>query len=318
VKPGKSKNGGFPRTIDTVYLRITNRCNCRCLTCVNGGSEDGDPGNELTYREIAVVLDELGGLGLKHFTLWGGEPLLRKESPRVFKHAKKVGLSTTICTNGILLERLADDLVGCVDHFVVSLDAVGPLHDRLRNRKGTFDGAVSAIRAVTDRGASFVKIWTHLNRRNIGEVDRLISLADGLGIVVEFFPTHAETPDMERVVLTDGQKRKVFSRILSKKQSGAPVANSDHFLNHLIKGTTFRCSYPKTAIEINDNGDLYSCERPMGSMCRVWGNIRDHRVSELVTPERLAPFIEDMKDCNYCSIPCIFDTSWEFNHRIRG
>jgi MoaA/NifB/PqqE/SkfB family radical SAM enzyme len=73
----------------------------------------------------------VAGVRIVDFT--GGEPLLHPDLPRFLRAAKKVGLKTTVTTNGLLYPKLAPDLAGWVDLLHISIDgAQAETHDRLR------------------------------------------------------------------------------------------------------------------------------------------------------------------------------------------
>ena len=57
----------------SVVFEITDRCNLKCLHCYQ---ENGEK-EELSFREIKVILDDLEKLGTMKVTLTGGEPLLK-------------------------------------------------------------------------------------------------------------------------------------------------------------------------------------------------------------------------------------------------
>jgi cyclic pyranopterin phosphate synthase len=78
----------------------------------------------LSYEELSYVVDSLMPLGLSKVRLTGGEPLLRKDICSFIKMLpSKLDLAMT--TNGILLERFAQDLADSgLNRVTVSLDAV--------------------------------------------------------------------------------------------------------------------------------------------------------------------------------------------------
>lgn len=65
---------------------ITSACNANCEFCYwkNRFSD------ELTYEDIAKLYQEAKKHGFKILSLWGGEPLLRKDVSEILKAAKKM------------------------------------------------------------------------------------------------------------------------------------------------------------------------------------------------------------------------------------
>ena len=81
----------------------------------------------LRFEEIARLVGLLGAMGVHDVRLTGGEPLVRRDFPRLVSMLKQIedlhDLSVT--TNGFLLERVAEALVRAgVDRFNVSIDSL--------------------------------------------------------------------------------------------------------------------------------------------------------------------------------------------------
>jgi cyclic pyranopterin phosphate synthase len=119
---------GHGRTIGDVRVSVTDRCNFRCQYCMPA---EGLPWLErdsiLSFEEIARVVGLLARMGVGDVRLTGGEPLVRRELPRLAGMlAALPGVQDlSITTNGYLLERDADALVAAgINRFNVSLDSL--------------------------------------------------------------------------------------------------------------------------------------------------------------------------------------------------
>jgi cyclic pyranopterin phosphate synthase len=119
---------GHGRRIGDVRVSVTDRCNFRCQYCMPA---DGLPWLErnevLTFEEIVRVVRLLAAMGVGDVRLTGGEPLVRRELPRLAAMLAAVpdvhDLSLT--TNGYLLERDAAALVSAgINRFNVSVDSL--------------------------------------------------------------------------------------------------------------------------------------------------------------------------------------------------
>jgi len=91
-----------------IYITLTAQCNLRCVGCRYG--RDFMPGSQLSWEHVRDLLDDAKQCGIKNIRLYGGEPLLHKDLPRIVEHAVKLGLTTYLTTNGILLKERFDDL----------------------------------------------------------------------------------------------------------------------------------------------------------------------------------------------------------------
>ena len=109
-------------------MSVTDRCNFRCRYCMPA---EGMPWLEraelLSFEEIARLVRVLVEMGVDDIRLTGGEPLVRRELPRLVTMLAAIpGLrELALTTNGYLLERDAEALVSAgVTRFNVSVDSL--------------------------------------------------------------------------------------------------------------------------------------------------------------------------------------------------
>jgi cyclic pyranopterin phosphate synthase len=119
---------GHGRTIGDVRVSVTDRCNFRCQYCMPA---DGLPWLEraevLRFEEIARLVALLAEMGVHDVRLTGGEPLVRKDFPRLAALLAAIDdvHDLSVTTNGYLLERDAAALVAAgVNRFNVSIDSL--------------------------------------------------------------------------------------------------------------------------------------------------------------------------------------------------
>jgi cyclic pyranopterin phosphate synthase len=119
---------GHGRTIGDVRVSVTDRCNFRCQYCMPA---EGLPWLErdgvLRFEEIARLVALLASMGVRDVRLTGGEPLVRRDFPRLVEMLAQIdGLrDLAITTNGYLLERDAAALVAAgARRFNVSIDSL--------------------------------------------------------------------------------------------------------------------------------------------------------------------------------------------------
>jgi cyclic pyranopterin phosphate synthase len=119
---------GHGRAIGDVRVSVTDRCNFRCQYCMPA---DGLPWLErsevLTFEEIERLVTLLASMGVGDIRLTGGEPLVRRDFPRLAAMLAAVpGVrELSVTTNGYLLERDAEALVSAgIDRFNVSIDSL--------------------------------------------------------------------------------------------------------------------------------------------------------------------------------------------------
>src|SRR5256884_3608480 len=129
--------GGVMATRDTqgrllrnLRISVTDRCNLRCAYCMPEEEYVWLPREEiLQFEEISRLVDVFIELGVDKVRLTGGEPLLRRDLPRLITMlaAKPALRDFAITTNGVLLAAEAPPLRAAGLHRVtVSLDTLRP------------------------------------------------------------------------------------------------------------------------------------------------------------------------------------------------
>jgi GTP 3',8-cyclase len=119
---------GHGRLIGDLRVSVTDRCNFRCQYCMPA---EGLPWLERTeilrFEEVERLVALFGDMGVHDVRLTGGEPLVRKEFPRLAAMLAQLDTvhDLSVTTNGFLLERDAEALVGAgINRFNVSVDSL--------------------------------------------------------------------------------------------------------------------------------------------------------------------------------------------------
>jgi len=103
----------FGRLHDNLRISVTDRCNIRCFYCMPEGEVEYMPRPEiLTYEETERFVRVAAGLGVTKIRLTGGEPLVRKDLPRLIERLAAIeGIrDIALTTNGVLLAGQAQAL----------------------------------------------------------------------------------------------------------------------------------------------------------------------------------------------------------------
>ena len=119
------------RPLRDLRISVTDRCNFRCVYCmpkeIFGSDYPYLPHNEvLTFEETARLTKVFAGHGVKKIRLTGGEPLVRKDLPKLIALLAQIPeLDLTLTTNGSLLARNAQALKNAgLKRVTVSLDSL--------------------------------------------------------------------------------------------------------------------------------------------------------------------------------------------------
>ena len=118
----------FGREIDYARISVTKTCNMRCGYCMPmpyvQREEDSDI---LSDDEILVILSALSEMGISKIRLTGGEPLCRAGISALIGRirASFSGMEITLTTNGVLLEKYAEELRRAgLNRVNISLDSL--------------------------------------------------------------------------------------------------------------------------------------------------------------------------------------------------
>lgn len=148
------------------YLRVsvTDRCNLRCAYCMPlQGIELKCRDEILTFDEIKRVAGIFAALGVTKIRLTGGEPLVRKDLPRLVERISRIPGIDTLCmtTNGVLLKNFAHQLKESgITHLNVSLDTLRlSRFEQIALRQNYYD-VISGINAAINAGFQPLKLNT--------------------------------------------------------------------------------------------------------------------------------------------------------------
>ncbi len=154
----------FGRPLKSLRLSVTDRCNLRCKYCMPEKEYTWLPrDNVLTFEEMAAVTGYFTDLGVDKVRLTGGEPLLRRDLPRLvrllFQNRQITDLALT--TNGVLLGDQAQDLFDAGIHRItVSLDTLRPDRFRALTRRDEHARVLDGIQAALRVGFTGLKLDT--------------------------------------------------------------------------------------------------------------------------------------------------------------
>lgn len=114
----------FGRTVTSLRISLTNRCNLDCIYCHSEGDEGSR--NEMTVEMIAQVVDTASKFGVDKVKFSGGEPLVRKDFEDILRALPELK-DVSVTTNGVLLKDRAQALKEAgLDRVNVSLDTLDP------------------------------------------------------------------------------------------------------------------------------------------------------------------------------------------------
>ena len=200
----RSGKSTFP---EAITLFLTFKCNLRCHMCGQWGdsgcNKDYDKeklANEVKIDELITLLDQVKSYK-PHITLFGGEPLMYGDIEKLIPEINKRKLHCCIITNGVLLEKYAKLIVESgIDEVSLSIDGKGPIHDEIRNVKGTFEriqkgvDALNALKAENKKKLPIINIVCTISEKNYENLEEMTGVAEQM---------KAHTLNFHHLIFTD-------------------------------------------------------------------------------------------------------------------
>ncbi len=255
---------GVPRPF-SASLAITNHCNLRCEYC---NAPFLAPGG-LPLDKLETLFDRLHAIGVRRLGLFGGEPLLRKDCEQIARGAKARGFYVSINSNLQLYTRFP----GVFDHVditMTSIDGHRELHEAGRG-DGSFDGVVEAVRDLRRRGKKVVAICV-VRDEALDRLGEALEVAASLGITVHFQPRSVDGKRARgalQATVDNERRRAAWKYLRDRKDTGAPVASSLFYLEHMIRWPDFsktaiadpeqRCAAGHGFMFVDPHGNVYPC-----------------------------------------------------------
>lgn len=170
--------------LDCVILEITRRCNLACKYCYAGATAARLKPDPLSTKKILELIGECNRMGVREICLTGGEVFCREDICEILDASSRLGICSTIFTNGTLL---SETIVKQLSKYLIrevrtSLDGFLPAtHDAIRGSKGSFKRTMKSIEMLRQSGMP-VTANVVATKSNCAELKNLIEMLRGKGI----------------------------------------------------------------------------------------------------------------------------------------
>jgi len=328
------KASGRPGRLQAISLEITHRCICRCRMC-----NIWQIPREVPDLPLATWTDLLSSPTLRHLVeidITGGEPFLRDDlemllewigraKPTRFPRLKTLAVTT----NGILTARILEAvgrIIGPLQERGIDLvlacgmDAVGPVHDDIRNFRGAWeklDSTLAGLGELRTRHPNLVLgVKTTILPANVHELDRIAAYAREHGLFTIISPCIITANRFGNVDLAEGLK---FSpedlRAIRRFYESPAFAWSLHrqtMLNYLATGTVKKsCSAGFNTVFVRHTGEIFPCPLIPNAL----GNIPEATLDRLLGSPAAARFrrrIGTFAECRTCTEPGLERIAWPY------
>ena len=174
----------FGRRVSYVRISITDRCDFRCVYCMDEEMTFMPREQLLTLEEIAFLVKAFCELGVEKVRITGGEPLVRRnvdwliEQIGALKHTTSLK-ELNLTTNGSQLPKYAEKLAAAgMDRINISLDSLNAERFRELTRTGELTQVLDGIDAAKQAGFKRIKLNAVIMKgRNDDEIVDLAQFA---------------------------------------------------------------------------------------------------------------------------------------------
>jgi len=321
---------------------VGSSCNLNCLYCYQASVRDKKGIKIMPISLLGEIIPQVLKLGKSIRFLWhGGEPLLAgldffKEVVNLQQYYKKSDqvIENHIQTNATLINKsVAEFLIVNNFHAGTSLDGPEEVHNLTRN--GSFKKVIQGIRNIQEAGGE-VGIIITLNRHNVDypvEIwenlikPKKLARSWDINICTPTEISHLE-PSPEKALFF---LKTLFDLWLENDDPQIYIKTFWIILRALLGGRTKDCAFEynkcRFFMAIDEDGNVYPCNRFLKRPVAFLGDIHDSSVSEILNNKetrifydrmsRLKPECKSCKWLNICGGGCPFQR-WLSSGRFDG
>src|SRR5882672_9385345 len=218
------------------------RCNLACAGCGKIQYPAHILKKDLTPEECFRAADECGAPVV---SIPGGEPLMHPQIVEIVEGLVARKKYVYLCTNALKLEAaLPQFKPSKFLSFSIHMDGPREEHDHAVCREGTYDIAVSAIKAALKAG---FRVTTNTTLFDSADPDRLRKFFDDMmelgveGMMISPGYSYEKAPDQDHFLRRERAHR-LFSRMLESPKRSWRFNQSPLFLQFLMGKRDFECT----------------------------------------------------------------------------
>jgi len=268
------------RTLFSVNLEVTRRCNLRCDFC----DYWRETGREELLSDYGPIIRRLNPL---HLTFTGGEPLLRPDLEQVIAGLRRQTdfVYMNLITNGSLLtvkKGLALWHAG-LNQLSVSLNFPDQRMDRERGRAGLWHHLAQVLPRLAGTQLDNLCLNTVIMKENLEDLVGIARTAREWGLKVSYStynpyknenPAHSISPEQVHHL------ERVIEELLAWKRCYRNITNSEFYLRNVSRyfreGGIGGCLAGRKWVQVRCDGTIYRCSEK--ERLENWTDFRPGRV----------------------------------------
>ncbi len=198
----------FDRRVTYLRMSVTDRCDFRCVYCMDEQMSFVPRNSLLTLEELSTIGQAFVELGVGKIRITGGEPLVRRNIMKLIGELGQLdGLNELVMTtNGSQLRKYARELKAAgLKRINISVDSLKPERFKQITRVGDLSTVLDGIDAAMETGFQKLKLNSVILRnRNDDEILDLVNFASARDIDISFIE------EMPLGVIGDHDRAAVF------------------------------------------------------------------------------------------------------------
>ncbi|QIZ78018.1 GTP 3',8-cyclase MoaA [Ferrimonas lipolytica] len=268
-----SLTDGFGRKIDYLRLSVTDRCDFRCIYCMDEDPTFLPRSQVLTLEEIQQIAQAFTELGVRKIRLTGGEPLVKSDLVSLVSKLSALPGLDDLCmtTNGSRLTKFAKPLADAgLMRLNISLDTLDEERFKATTRNGQLNRVLAGIDAAREAGYKQIKLnAVAIKGNNDDEIVDLVNYARSKQIDITFIE------EMPLGVLSDNRRE---HSLLTSDEVKAKIEPA-----HSLISTTERSGGPARYYRMADSNTRVGFISPhSNNFCQECNRVRVTTTGELL------------------------------------
>lgn len=278
-------------------LFLTDNCNLKCTSCACWRTTTK---SELTFEEWCGVIDQLSDAGIVKVNFTGGEPLLRRDAPRIIAHARDRGIRKLhLNTNGVLLDDLHRRAVleAGLRSFNISIDGpTAETHEAIRGVRRSFDRTTAHLEELLAERARYglrVRVSFTVMRSTVETLPDMMRFAQRLHVPLYLnlatdhtflFRDSQVTAEAAVQGTTVDRVLDQVEQVLREDSTGLPsYAELEYLRTHFtdVVRRDLPCAESQLKVMIHSRGEIGGCWAHDGH-----DNIRETSVERVLSSKR--------------------------------
>lgn len=251
------------RSLFSMHLEVTRRCNARCSFCDYWKEESSK--EELS--DYSPIVRRFSPLSL---TITGGEPLLRRDLEALIEKIVKTNkfLYINCISNGILMtpDRALSLWNAGLTQISISLDFPDERHDEQRGIKGLWNRIQKLARELPKAGIDNLAFNTVIMKENLDDLTKIVRFAHEHGWKVSFSTYNPYKNQNFSHRLDKDQIRKIeetVEKLIELKKIYRNITSSDFYLKMIPRyvryGGIRGCLAGKKWFHVSPDGRIRRC-----------------------------------------------------------